>query len=467
MSQLRVLYMPRMHQMNGRQAIAGRLLLAHLRTEQFEVVVRHSVVSDDHWEQADDQLRADLMSESSLFDFAPQCIISEDGLAAGPDTLRVPVGLMDDYLRSGGVLITDGFGRNYSESLQRQGHEAATRDEARLLDLTLWREWVGSQPSSAYPYIYDFGEQSPAEHTVGCRPDRIAVSPWLQPTFKGIERVLVASACPLQVPFGASILLATEDTASLLAMDMFVNAKPPFFLGQVRPVGWGFAAAVSGSVFHDYYVDQNPDNAIWVSNLALHLADEAERERSLRALPEPRRPRPVGQRDTTELLAAGEGSKVEFKETFLVDVKNGRVEKFLIHEVLKTVAAFLNTDGGTLLIGVDDNGEPVGLSRDIESLNGKKSEDAFVLRLTSSLKQSLGIAAAQMAHTYVERVGDATICRVEVSRSREPVYLTADKGKDGRGNMQKDEQALYIRVNNESVILSNPRDIATWIKNRA
>ncbi len=46
-----------------------------------------------------------------------------------------------------------------------------------------------------------------------------------------------------------------------------------------------------------------------------------------------------------------------------MDISNGERNRSLVQSALKNVAAFLNTDGGTLLIGVSDISEIKGLDR--------------------------------------------------------------------------------------------------------
>ncbi|MFM6446040.1 MAG: Eco57I restriction-modification methylase domain-containing protein [Microcystis panniformis] len=76
------------------------------------------------------------------------------------------------------------------------------------------------------------------------------------------------------------------------------------------------------------------------------------------------------------LIAQGEGSKLEFKETFRVDIKTNQINKDVLLASLKTITAFLNTDGGTLLIGVSDNLEIKGIERDYTIGKGK-NKDGF------------------------------------------------------------------------------------------
>ena len=64
----------------------------------------------------------------------------------------------------------------------------------------------------------------------------------------------------------------------------------------------------------------------------------------------------------------GESKVIEFKETLSLDVKQNIKAKYIIESALKTVVAFLNTEGGTLLIGVNDNGEILGMDYEIQTI---------------------------------------------------------------------------------------------------
>ena len=73
---------------------------------------------------------------------------------------------------------------------------------------------------------------------------------------------------------------------------------------------------------------------------------------------------------------------MEFKSTLQWDVVQDGQNKGLREASLKTIAAFMNSEGGTLLIGVEDSGAIFGLERDLSLLGG--SEDKF-LQLIGSL----------------------------------------------------------------------------------
>ena len=94
----------------------------------------------------------------------------------------------------------------------------------------------------------------------------------------------------------------------------------------------------------------------------------------------------------TELIRQGEGTRLEFKSTLQWDVKQGKRNDDLRKMVLKTIAAFLNTEGGTLIIGVEDDGNVYGLDADLALVNN--SRDKFAQLVGTLLIEQLGAAYA-------------------------------------------------------------------------
>ncbi|HMQ38296.1 MAG TPA: ATP-binding protein [Micropruina sp.] len=133
------------------------------------------------------------------------------------------------------------------------------------------------------------------------------------------------------------------------------------------------------------------------------------------------------QRETlAELVRAGESSRVEFKSTARVNLHTGKRDDRMEQVVAKTVCAFLNADGGTLVIGVDDVGRPLGLDPDFATLKAPDA-DRFELWLRDHLTTTLGQNAAALVEVdfAVLRTddGEALACRVTSRPSPRPVYL--------------------------------------------
>ena len=86
-----------------------------------------------------------------------------------------------------------------------------------------------------------------------------------------------------------------------------------------------------------------------------------------------------------ELVAAGETTRVEFKSTLRMNLHTGQPDKKMEHACLKTIAAFLNSHGGHLIVGIDDSGKVLGIEKD-----DFPNEDKMNLHLVNLLKDRLG-----------------------------------------------------------------------------
>ncbi|MED5802382.1 ATP-binding protein [Gordonia sp. Z-3] len=158
----------------------------------------------------------------------------------------------------------------------------------------------------------------------------------------------------------------------------------------------------------------------------------------------------------TELMAAGESDRLEFKSTARVNMHTGEKDARMEHVIVKTVSGFLNSGGGTLLIGVDDDGRPLGLDRDYATLKVPDA-DRFELWLRDLFSTSFGQNAAAAIGVTIEDVaaddGQRPVCRIICSPSTRPVYLRPGKKADPEfwvrsGNSTRqltiDEAAEYI-----------------------
>ena len=126
-----------------------------------------------------------------------------------------------------------------------------------------------------------------------------------------------------------------------------------------------------------------------------------------------------GHRNAEELIKRGESKTLEFKSTLRWDLKQDRKDdKLVTHAVLKTVAAFLNTEGGDLLIGVADDRSIVGIDRD-----QLENDDKFMRHLAQVVRNGLGDRAGTCIDPRTQIVDGKTVCVVSCQRSPEPVFL--------------------------------------------
>jgi len=144
-------------------------------------------------------------------------------------------------------------------------------------------------------------------------------------------------------------------------------------------------------------------------------------------------------KDPVELIRRGEGMYIEFKQTLRYDARKGETSRELEKMVLKTIVAFLNSDGGTLLIGVDDSGKVSGLHDDYKTLT-KKDRDGFENHLTTLVKTAIGLPYAKYVRAAFESIDGKDICVVSVKGAHKPAYLT---------NGDKKEE-FFVRVGNST-----------------
>lgn len=153
----------------------------------------------------------------------------------------------------------------------------------------------------------------------------------------------------------------------------------------------------------------------------------------------------------TELAQIGESETLEFKSSMRWDYNQGKVNKDLEYAVAKTLCAFMNTDGGTLIIGVNNKGEPIGLEKDLATLK-KRDMDGFELAFTNVVNTYLGRENRSLCHLKSEERDGKEIAMLRVERSRHPVYV-------GAGS----ELEFYVRSGNSSQPL-NIREALQYIQ---
>ena len=129
------------------------------------------------------------------------------------------------------------------------------------------------------------------------------------------------------------------------------------------------------------------------------------------------------EQDVAALIAGGESGNVEFKSSLRWDLKKGERNRALEGVILKTLAGFMNSEGGTLLIGVADDGGVVGIEHDYPTLK-KKDSDGFEVALTTLVANKMGTANCRLVHPIFYELTGHTICRVIVSAAPHPVFVT-------------------------------------------
>ena len=123
-------------------------------------------------------------------------------------------------------------------------------------------------------------------------------------------------------------------------------------------------------------------------------------------------------RNAEALIKEGESKTLEFKSTLRWSLKEDRKDNRVTYAALKTIAAFLNTEGGDLLIGVADDRSVVGIERD-----QLDNDDKFMLHLVQLVRNALGDRAGTCVDPKTQELDGGTVCVVSCQRSPEPVFL--------------------------------------------
>jgi len=142
---------------------------------------------------------------------------------------------------------------------------------------------------------------------------------------------------------------------------------------------------------------------------------------------------------SAELIDKEEQFDVEFKSTARWNIRDGCKDKRMEDAIVKTVAGFLNTDGGTLLIGVGDDASIVGLDHDLPMVKPSNA-DGFVNWLTTHLIHAVTKPAVMRTRARIDHLGDSLVCRVDVASSSSPVMARMSDGN----------KVFWVRMNNST-----------------
>ncbi|MEL6557044.1 MAG: RNA-binding domain-containing protein [Bacteroidota bacterium] len=125
---------------------------------------------------------------------------------------------------------------------------------------------------------------------------------------------------------------------------------------------------------------------------------------------------------TKEIIQSGEGDEVEFKSTLRWNLYSNKKDKAIEKAVLKTLVAFLNTNGGLLLVGVADDGSILGLEAD-----RFENHDKLQLHLTNMIKDRIGPVFFKYINFSIESIDDKDILRIECNPCQRPAYFRDDQ----------------------------------------
>ncbi len=184
------------------------------------------------------------------------------------------------------------------------------------------------------------------------------------------------------------------------------------------------------------------------SNHTLTLADISRPEQCLATIEKALDSRPTGgnnaprkQPDVAHLLEEDEHEQLEFKSSLRFDHRTNQVNREIEKTAMKTIAAFLNSKGGSLVVGVDDGHRPLGIHYDYQTI-GRQDRDGFENHFTQVFNKMIGAEFRHHAQLRFHTLEGKELCVVDVEPSSAPVYLRLDN-----------DEHFYVRTGNVSTPL--------------
>jgi len=154
-----------------------------------------------------------------------------------------------------------------------------------------------------------------------------------------------------------------------------------------------------------------------------------------------------------ELLAEGESQFVEYKSSLMWDYRQQRINKKLYTPVMKSLAAFMNSRGGHLLIGVDDEGAILGVEADLQGMR-KPNLDGWENTFNLAFNSMIGVAYRRLIELEFYKKEGKTVCHVFVRPAAHPIFFR-----------ENNTEKFYVRAGNASQPLSFS-EAATYIQAR-
>ena len=142
--------------------------------------------------------------------------------------------------------------------------------------------------------------------------------------------------------------------------------------------------------------------------------------------------------DIFELLNLSEGQHLEFKSSLRYDYNTKQVNQCLEKVVLKTICAFLNAEGGTLLIGLSDEKDVVGIENDYRVIRNQ-NQDGFENHLLGLVSNCIGNYYLQYISVRFHNVLGKDLCQVNIQSCPKPAFLN-----------NGDKQEFFVRTGNNS-----------------
>jgi hypothetical protein len=402
---LKILYLTAIPSGLNNDAFRGMKIAEQLPGAGGALLVRHWLTSSrDEAVARNPALAADATDNTEFEMFAPDVVFLEGGLYSNGEDWRIPPDIAVRFVENGGVFVVTDVDRNE----MTQNYASYTRD------LRFFGAYLDGYPEDRTQIRYVRDEITNYGHPVS------VLCPWPpndrdlgKEAYDGVDHVLAEAPVALE-PRGR-VLLWSAPTAGVLSQDRYIDRGRTTALATASRHGLGYAAIVAAGVSSDLITQGNPGNIRWLCNVVAVLHERAALERRLRgsstATSRPGARGPHGERSASELAQLPEDKFLEHKQTFAFNIRTKQKDSVLSDAVLDRICSFWNTEGGTLLVGVEDRtGRVVGLADDLKLF---KDLDGLVGHISHRLHEDIP-SVAPFIDIGTETIDGKSVLRIDV-----------------------------------------------------
>ena len=153
-----------------------------------------------------------------------------------------------------------------------------------------------------------------------------------------------------------------------------------------------------------------------------------------------------------DLIKAQENEEVEFKLCFRWNPHTRKVDKNIHKSITRVISSFLNSNGGMLIIGVDDTSKIFGVERDINSYNQnnyQKGKDLFLTDIGEKIRKNINVTANFHCKTIFKSINSKEILIINVTKSEQPYFHLKNefyiRSQNATTKLSKEETYNYFK----------------------
>lgn len=160
-----------------------------------------------------------------------------------------------------------------------------------------------------------------------------------------------------------------------------------------------------------------------------------------------------------EMIGNGESLLVEFKPSLLYNFTHHKGTYSIKYVIAKTICSMLNSDGGRLFIGINDNGKVQGLEADFRLDTKGNPKDFFYLEFMSMLTSFFSKDIIALVKGDFEIIDDKIIFVVKITPSSYPVFI------NNKMDPKNHKKEFFVRGNASSQQIMDIEEIIKYVFN--